>query len=344
MSFVKVQKNKAYFKRFQVKFRRRREGKTDYYQRKRLITQRKNKYNTAKWRFVVRKTNSQVLCQVVWSTIVGDRVKCEASSSELKRFGLTAGLTNYSAAYCAGLLCAKRLLKAIDAENKTKGVTTAPMSKTFDLIKEADGNFVNIEDLRNSKKIEQRPFTCFLDLGLTRATVGNRVFGAVKGAIDGGLNIPCKEKIFPHIREDKKEKKGGKEKKGNQSKTPHRDRIYGKHVNDYMELLRKTPEKFTKHFSLWDKCMKANKVTKLEDLYKKVHAEIRANPDRVKSTRPKAKRLTAPERFKRRDGTNVHTGVKGKKFLRDRKITLATRKKRVQDKISKWASERLKGK
>ena len=39
MPFVKVVKNKAYFKRFQVKFRRRREGKTDYYARKRLVIQ-----------------------------------------------------------------------------------------------------------------------------------------------------------------------------------------------------------------------------------------------------------------------------------------------------------------
>jgi len=336
MSFVKVQKNKAYFKRFQVKFRRRREGKTDYYQRKRLICQRKNKYNTAKWRFVVRRTCSRIVCQVVWSTIVGDRVKCEASSEELKRFGLTAGLTNYSAAYCTGLLCAKRLLKTLDAENTKKGgVTTAPLSQTFDLVKEADGTFVNIEELRNKKNIEQRPFTCFLDLGLTRATIGNRVFGCVKGAIDGGLNIPCKEKIFPHIRE-------GKEKKGNQSKTPHRDRIYGLHVQTYMELLKKSPEKFKLQFKLWDECLKTNKVTKLEDLYKKVHAEIRKNPDRVKSKRPKSVRLTKEEKFKRRDGKNVQTGIGGKKYLRDRKITLATRKKRVQDKINKWASERLK--
>uniref|UniRef100_A0A8C6Y2N2 Ribosomal protein L5 n=1 Tax=Naja naja TaxID=35670 RepID=A0A8C6Y2N2_NAJNA len=41
MGFVKVVKNKAYFKRYQVKFQRRREGKTDYYARKRLVIQDK---------------------------------------------------------------------------------------------------------------------------------------------------------------------------------------------------------------------------------------------------------------------------------------------------------------
>jgi len=43
MGFVKIVKNKAYFKRFQVKFKRRRECKTDYAARKRLILQDKNK-------------------------------------------------------------------------------------------------------------------------------------------------------------------------------------------------------------------------------------------------------------------------------------------------------------
>jgi len=37
MGFVKIQKTKAYFKRYQTKYRRRREGKTDYYARKRMV-------------------------------------------------------------------------------------------------------------------------------------------------------------------------------------------------------------------------------------------------------------------------------------------------------------------
>uniref|UniRef100_A0A0E0CBK0 Large ribosomal subunit protein uL18 C-terminal eukaryotes domain-containing protein n=1 Tax=Oryza meridionalis TaxID=40149 RepID=A0A0E0CBK0_9ORYZ len=50
--FVKTQKTHAYFKRFQVKFKRRRQGKTDYRARIRLTNQDKNKYNTPKYRFV----------------------------------------------------------------------------------------------------------------------------------------------------------------------------------------------------------------------------------------------------------------------------------------------------
>lgn len=62
--FVKVVKNRAYFKRYQVKFRRRREGRTDYYARKRLVVQDKNKYNTPKNRLIVRFTSTDIIAQV----------------------------------------------------------------------------------------------------------------------------------------------------------------------------------------------------------------------------------------------------------------------------------------
>merc|ERR1719354_725873 len=46
MAFTKVVKNKAYFKRYQVKYKRRRQGVTDYQARKKLCVQDKNKYMT----------------------------------------------------------------------------------------------------------------------------------------------------------------------------------------------------------------------------------------------------------------------------------------------------------
>jgi len=64
MPFVKIVKTKQYFKRYQVKYRRRREGRTDYYARKRLCVQDKNKYNTPKYRMIVRFTNKDIICQV----------------------------------------------------------------------------------------------------------------------------------------------------------------------------------------------------------------------------------------------------------------------------------------
>lgn len=86
--FVKVVKNKQYFKRYQVKFKRRREGKTDYYARKRLIFQDKNKYNTPKYRLIVRLSNRDITCQIAYSRIEGDRIVCAAYSHELPNYGV----------------------------------------------------------------------------------------------------------------------------------------------------------------------------------------------------------------------------------------------------------------
>jgi len=45
-----------------------------------------------------------------------------------------------------------------------------------------------------------------LDIGLVRTTVGNRVFGVLKGATDGGLYVPHNNKRFPgYAKEDEKE-------------------------------------------------------------------------------------------------------------------------------------------
>lgn len=57
MARVKFAKNKAYSKRYQTKWRRRREGKTDYQARRRLVSQDKRKYYSPKYRLVVRFTN-----------------------------------------------------------------------------------------------------------------------------------------------------------------------------------------------------------------------------------------------------------------------------------------------
>lgn len=40
------------------------EGKTDYFARKRLVLQDKNKYNTPKYRMIVRFSNRDICCQV----------------------------------------------------------------------------------------------------------------------------------------------------------------------------------------------------------------------------------------------------------------------------------------
>merc|ERR1711902_323583 len=125
MGFVKVVKNKAYFKRFQVKYRRRREGRTDYFARRRLICQDKNKYNTPKYRLIVRFTNKDIICQIAYARVYGDVIVESAYAHELPKYGVKVGLTNYAAAYCTGLLVARRILTKYGLNEIYEGQTDA---------------------------------------------------------------------------------------------------------------------------------------------------------------------------------------------------------------------------
>ena len=51
---------------------------------------------------------------------------------------------------------------------------------------EVNGDEYNVESVEGSPGA----FRAFLDVGLARTTTGARVFGALKGAVDGGLDIP----------------------------------------------------------------------------------------------------------------------------------------------------------
>lgn len=121
MGLVKVQKTAAYHSRYQVKYRRRRQGKTDYRARLRMCTQDKNKYNTPRYRLIVRFSNRDVTCQVAYATLAGDIIIAAAYAHELPKYGLSVGLTNYAAAYCTGLLLARRLLTKYNLAETYKG-------------------------------------------------------------------------------------------------------------------------------------------------------------------------------------------------------------------------------
>ncbi|HMK46881.1 MAG TPA: 50S ribosomal protein L18 [Methanocella sp.] len=84
--------------RYKVAFRRRREGKTDYHQRLKLIVSRKP-------RLVVRMTTNRVITQILVTKPEGDKVLVSATSAELaKDFGYQGSGKNTSAAYLTGLL------------------------------------------------------------------------------------------------------------------------------------------------------------------------------------------------------------------------------------------------
>lgn len=259
MGWIKVQKTRSYFKRFQVKFRRRREGKTDYYARKNLIIQDKNKYASPRYRFVVRRTHKDIICQIVVAELTKDRVVCAAYSHELPRYGVPVGLTNYAAAYATGLLCGRRLLMKL-----SEGVRDNALADLYKGVEKATGEPYLVEDNE-----EVRAFKASLDIGLARASTGARVFAAMKGAVDAGLNIPHSMKRFPGYSPD-----------GFDSDAL-RSRIMGKHVGDYMEELKaENPEKYKARFSRYVKA--GVDPLRLESMYTKAHAAIRANPAHVK--------------------------------------------------------------
>ena len=209
MAFVKVLKNAAYFKRFQVARRRRREGKTDYHARRKMVRQDKNKFNNRKYRLVVRFSNRRCICQCAYATLRGDVVVAAASSNELAGFGIPAGHKNYAAAYATGLLLARRVLKRFGLDEKFKGK------------EELDGEDYHIEDEDN----EQRPFKCILDVGIRRTCVGHRMWGALKGAVDGGLHIPHSTKNFPGFKAA--DEKGGESEYDAEA---HKEKIFGNHA------------------------------------------------------------------------------------------------------------------
>lgn len=239
--------------RYQVKFRRRREGKTDYAQRKGLVFQDKNKYNARKYRLVARISNKYVTCQIIYSTLKGDICMEVAHSSELPRYGVKAGLTNYAACYCTGLLLARRVL------------TKLKLNEAYTGNAEANGEYYEVEENEEGA----RPFCAYLDVGLARTSTGARVFGCLKGAVDGGISIPHSENRFPGF--DTEEKALDAEK--------HKEYIFGTHVADYMRSLEEEDKiLFQKQFAVYLK--NGLDADKLEDMYAAAHKKIRENPVR----------------------------------------------------------------
>ena len=159
---------------YKVAFRRRREGKTDYGARIKLIDYEKS-------RLVVRISNAQATVQIVDYTPEGDITIASAVGKQLADYGYLGNTGNITGVYLTGYLCAKRALAA--------GVDYA-----------------------------------ILDIGLRSPIKGSKVFAALKGAVDAGLEVPHGDFIFP---ED--------------------ERIRGEHIAEYAESL--DSEEIAKKFS-----------------------------------------------------------------------------------------------
>lgn len=128
-------------------FRRRREGKTNYHVRYKLILSKKP-------RVVVRKSNANTMLQLVVAEQKGDHTILTVNSKELKDFGYTLNTGNLPAAYLTGLLFGKKML----ALGQSEGIA---------------------------------------DIGLHASTHGNRIYAAIKGVVDAGVNVPHSPEVFP---------------------------------------------------------------------------------------------------------------------------------------------------
>ncbi len=61
------------------------------------------------------------LVQIAYAKIEGDQIVCAAYSHELPKYGIAVGLTNYAAAYCTGLLLARRVRAHISRSHMNGG-------------------------------------------------------------------------------------------------------------------------------------------------------------------------------------------------------------------------------
>ncbi len=90
---------------YQVPFRRRKEGKTNYAKRLAFVKSNKN-------RLVVRRSNKRVLVELVSQGKQGDQTLVFASSKELQQFGWKGNSCNIPAGYLTGLLAGKKAVQS----------------------------------------------------------------------------------------------------------------------------------------------------------------------------------------------------------------------------------------
>lgn len=112
--------------RYKVPMRRRREARTNYHQRLRLL-------KSGKPRLVARKSNQHTRAQLVVTGPNGDETVASATSSDLAEYGWEAPTGNLPAAYLTGLLAGIRAREAdLDEAVLDIGLNTAtPGNKVF---------------------------------------------------------------------------------------------------------------------------------------------------------------------------------------------------------------------
>lgn len=133
--------------RYHVEYRRRREGKTDFRLRRRLVASEQP-------RAVVRCSSRNTTIQFINFDPKGDTIMASATTKELTKLGWSKATGNTPSAYLVGYLAGKRASE--------KGISDA-----------------------------------VLDIGLRPPVKGSKVFAALKGMLDAGIEIPHGEEIIP---------------------------------------------------------------------------------------------------------------------------------------------------
>jgi large subunit ribosomal protein L18 len=131
-------------KKYTVQYRRKREGKTNYKRRIKLLSSHKP-------RLVIRKYSNLIALQIIEFSPKGDKIVCAYDSKKLKELGWEGHTGNIPAAYLSGLYLAKNC---------------------------------------DVKEV-------IVDFGEQHSVKGSALYAVVKGAIDGGVQINCSEKMFP---------------------------------------------------------------------------------------------------------------------------------------------------
>ncbi len=133
---------------YKVPRRRRREGRTDYYRRYRMVK------SGQRVRVVVRKTNARVIVQLIRFSPSGDETLVGVNSKALRRYGWLGDLNNIPASYLTGLLA---------------GMLAVRMGIKY----------------------------AIPDVGLHKPTKEARVFAAIKGLLDAGVEVPVAKEVLP---------------------------------------------------------------------------------------------------------------------------------------------------
>lgn len=167
---------------YRVKYRRKREGRTNYKKRLKMLISHKP-------RLVIRKSLNNILASITDFSEKGDKVLISAHSKELENLGWKFNKGNLPSAYLTGLLLGKKAL--------SKGID----------------KFV-------------------VDIGLNPSIKGSRLYAVISGVLDSGIKLKHSEDVLPS-----------------------KERISGRHIEEYAKKIKDNKELYEKQFSY---CIKNN--------------------------------------------------------------------------------------